>query len=207
MSQQVLADFSYLARTHLAHPSYLRLDGRPVVVLYLVRNYVNVGDLLQRLRRAARAQGVDPFLVADVVFHKLPPAELDWELLGRDFDALTGYNLYDARDPDSLAPERQRQIWRNWWPVASGMGLPLIPVVMPGYDDRARRGSQRPVFPRRDGAFLRASWGAALPMVETRTPLLFLTSFNEWHEGTEIEPSLEHGERYLRLMKELQACH
>ena len=33
--------------------------------------------------------------------------------------------------------------------------------------------------------------------------VLLVTSFNEWHEGTELEPSTEYGEMYLNLTRDL----
>jgi glycoprotein endo-alpha-1,2-mannosidase len=75
--------------------------------------------------------------------------------------------------------------------------LLCAPSVGPGYD--ARRGSGDPrVKPRRGGATYDSMWRAALTAKAERVTI---TSFNEWHEGTQIEPAdvtKRHGRyRYL----------
>jgi hypothetical protein len=63
--------------------------------------------------------------------------------------------------------------------------LLCAPSVGPGYD--ARRGSGDPVVkPRRDGATYDAMWITAIASGADRVTI---TSFNEWHEGTQIEPA------------------
>jgi hypothetical protein len=49
------------------------------------------------------------------------------------------------------------------------------------------------------------SFAVAAPFVDDDQPMLLITSFNEWHEGTELEPSGEYGEKYLDLTRELVA--
>jgi Glycosyltransferase WbsX len=34
-----------------------------------------------------------------------------------------------------------------------------------------------------------------------RPPWILVSTWNEWHEGSEIEPSLEHGHRYLDMTR------
>lgn len=46
----------------------------------------------------------------------------------------------------------------------------------------------------------RASWGVA---TASQPHWVLVTSFNEWHEVSEIEPSVEFGDQYLELTREL----
>jgi hypothetical protein len=89
--------------------------------------------------------------------------------------------------------------------AARAAGLRLIPNVMPGYDDTPLRGAGRATIDRRRGRFYREYWGLASEFVGPDQPFLLVTSFNEWHEGTELEPSAEYGDLYLRLTRELAA--
>ena len=69
--------------------------------------------------------------------------------------------------------------------AAHAHGLLCAPSVGPGYD--ARRGSLDPVVkPRRGGATYDAMWRAAIASGADRVTI---TSYNEWHEGTQIEPA------------------
>ncbi|MFL5955104.1 MAG: alpha-mannosidase [Gaiellaceae bacterium] len=63
--------------------------------------------------------------------------------------------------------------------------LLCAPSVGPGYD--ARRGSGDPIVKRRRaGATYDAMWTTAIASGADRVTI---TSFNEWHEGTQIEPA------------------
>jgi glycoprotein endo-alpha-1,2-mannosidase len=64
-------------------------------------------------------------------------------------------------------------------------GLLCAPSVGPGYDARRGSGDLR-VKPRRNGATYDAMWGN---LVSSGADGVTITSFNEWHEGTQIEPA------------------
>jgi glycoprotein endo-alpha-1,2-mannosidase len=88
-------------------------------------------------------------------------------------------------------------MFRRLCDEAHALHLLCAPSVGPGYD--ARRGSGDPaVKPRRGGATYDAMWRAAIASGADRVTI---TSFNEWHEGTQIEPAApprRHGRyRYL----------
>jgi hypothetical protein len=71
---------------------------------------------------------------------------------------------------------------------AHALRLLCAPSVGPGYD--GRRAGEPPVRrSRRNGATYDALWAAAL---RARPDVISVTSFNEWGEGTQIEPAAHH---------------
>ncbi len=78
------------------------------------------------------------------------------------------------------------------WPAMARFArkhkLLFIPSVGPGYDDtRIRPWNTKNQRDREKGAYYDRMWAAALGC---RTEFVSITSFNEWHEGTQIEPSV-----------------
>mmetsp|Transcript_6714 Transcript_6714/g.8964 ORF Transcript_6714/g.8964 Transcript_6714/m.8964 type:complete len:106 (+) Transcript_6714:508-825(+) len=63
----------------------------------------------------------------------------------------------------------------------------FIPSVGPGYDDTMIRPWNRHNFKsRRNGQYYEKMFSSA---VSIAPPIISITSFNEWHEGTQIEPA------------------
>ncbi len=70
--------------------------------------------------------------------------------------------------------------------------------MIPGYDDTKIRTPGLAVE-RFDGELYRIQWEQA---IVADPHWVLITSFNEWHEGSEIEPSVEYGSKYLDLTAE-----
>ncbi|MGE5690623.1 MAG: alpha-mannosidase [Pseudomonadota bacterium] len=68
---------------------------------------------------------------------------------------------------------------------ARKLKLLCAPSVGPGYDARRAVGDMR-VRPRRNGRTYDGMWGSAL---RARADMVTITSYNEWHEGSQIEPA------------------
>jgi hypothetical protein len=80
--------------------------------------------------------------------------------------------------------------------AAAGIGKISTVTVIPGYDDRTLGlPSPRPVTDRWGGGVYEALWAAALVAAPD---YVLITSWNEWHEGSEIEPSVEYGATILK---------
>jgi hypothetical protein len=177
----VARDLEALLDRHGGEPGLLRVGGRPVVFVYGARTLRPGGWEVVR-RRLARS-GRDVYLVGD----SRHPRWLS------HFDALHVYTptRFLTR---GVALEAA---YREWQASASRAGIPFFPAVTPGYDDRRIRVPGTRV-PRDGGATYDATWQAALAI---RPPWVLITSWNEWHEGTEIEESLEHGRLYLDVTR------
>ncbi|HET7127900.1 MAG TPA: hypothetical protein VFJ93_02350 [Gaiellaceae bacterium] len=79
---------------------------------------------------------------------------------------------------------------------AHAMHLLCAPSVGPGYD--ARRGSgDTAIKPRRRGQTYDSMWRAA---ISSGADSVTITSFNEWHEGTQIEPAIPRRRAHYRYL-------
>ena len=208
--QAFLEDMAHLADTYFDHPSYLRVAGRPVVVLYLTR--VLVGDVagaMADVRAMWRERGHDPFVVADEVFWNVtadrrPPSFISTPQRGRIrlFDAVTAYNPYESerRDHAGYGAETSFVADVNGlydrYHAATGGEVPIIPGVLPGYNDRGVRPRLgHHVIPRAwerggsEGSFLAEMLRrVADRWLDPRAPMVMVTSWNEWNEDTGVEP-------------------
>ncbi|HEV2583771.1 MAG TPA: glycoside hydrolase family 99-like domain-containing protein [Ktedonobacteraceae bacterium] len=73
--------------------------------------------------------------------------------------------------------------------------------VLPGYNDTRVPGRQGTyVVPRNNGATYRESWNGA---VASNPDWITITSYNEWFEGSMLEPSVTYGNLYIDLTGQL----
>ena len=62
------------AKDYFHNRSYLRIDGRPVVFLYLTRTLTgDVAGMIQGARTVLKRLGYDPFFIGDEVYWRVTP--------------------------------------------------------------------------------------------------------------------------------------
>jgi len=191
---RLVSDFDYMARTYFSLPGYYRIDGRPVVILYASRIFEGpFADAIHEIRaHLEAAYGIDPYLIGDEVDWDDPPDPARIAL----FDAITGYALYSRTQPATMIGadflDRVSQRVEQFHRIAAKEGVAFIPDATPGYDDLGERLAEaHHVLPRTVGAtsLLEETLSLAAPLVDPSLDLLAVTSFNEWNEDTEIEPT------------------
>lgn len=78
--------------------------------------------------------------------------------------------------------------WKEMQEWATRNKKLFIPSVGPGYiDTRIRPWNNSTTRDREYGKYYDRMWNEAL---QCKVPFISITSFNEWHEGTQIEPSI-----------------
>ncbi|MET0237038.1 MAG: discoidin domain-containing protein [Kibdelosporangium sp.] len=92
--------------------------------------------------------------------------------------------------------------WKNASDFCKANGLVWAPSIAPGYiDDRAVPGNTTPTVNRDNGAMYDRQWNNALSPATGGAPTwVSVTSFNEWHEGSILEPARSNppaGQGYL----------
>ncbi|MEZ4833238.1 MAG: endo-1,3-alpha-glucanase family glycosylhydrolase [Caldilineaceae bacterium] len=168
---------------HAGHPAYLRVDGKPVVFFWRtqqrgVDTWRSIRDQVDPWRNAIWiADGVDTSYLAVFDGHHLysntwnPPSDLNTT------------NQKFARLVDQA---RQAYGVYKYW----------VSTVMPGYNDTRTGRSNAFARDREGGAYYARSWQAA---IGSAPDWVIITSFNEWPEGSYIEPSVAYGDLYLNL--------
>lgn len=193
----LIPDFRHLADNVFSDPNYMRIDGRPVVVMYLSRVYFDDATgaaALTSLRNTIQAEyGYDPYIIGDHLFNNVAagPANVD---------AITSFDVYGQVFKDGVVNQAKinqlNNIYSNAQAVANNAGVDFVPGVAPGYNDKAVRAGNLPAaryFPGEEfGSVFEAMLNdAALPNTDADiNDLILVNSFNEWHEDTQIEASV-----------------
>ncbi len=190
---------SYALSTHGSHPAYMRVDGKPVIVLWASDTIP--AATWQGIFAKVRVRGFDAVYIAMTAG--------DWPATD-SLETADGWHYYNilfviqAADevPSILAPSyaRVRRTVHNY-PLLTPAATPRIwaATAQPGYDDHLIPGRANPVLDRDNGALYRATLDAA---INSNPDWIFLTSWNEWWEHTHIEPSVNHGNTYLQITRE-----
>ncbi len=186
-------DFDYLNRTYFSDPRYLRIRGKPVVEIYLARALPK--SVLEAIYGYRMKYGF--YLLGDLVYWQNPSEASKV----RYFDGVTSYNMHTSV-PGILNDfeGRLREKYGEWLRYLRALGVDFIPSAIPGFDDRAVRSGNLPL-PRSVERF-KEQLMMALDYSWPRK-IIMITSFNEWHEYTSIEPSVEYGMKYLEAVREV----
>jgi hypothetical protein len=174
---------------YAGRPAYLRFQGKPVVFFY------NVARLPVATWQQIRSQ-VDPDHAAI------------WIAEGTDLryqQVFDGHHLYSITwatggSPSGILPKWGDKVRR--YNTQHGTTKLWVATVMPGYDDRGVRPKGGFARSREGGEYYRQCWQAAL---DSQPDWVIVNSFNEWMEGTQIEPGRAYGTAYLDQTREWAA--
>lgn len=197
---QLVDDVEYLSETYFNHPNYRHIDGRPVIYLYI--SGVFEGDIEAAYQRMRDAAPDGLYIISDLIRHG-PPLDRHMDVLTAS-DAVTPYTMYT---PDESRHEdfanNVTDVYDDWMEPISKHDTEFIPVVMPGYDDTELKHVSRDNPPlEASPELLRDLCQGAKPYATDGANSIFITSFNEWYEDTQVEPSERFGTDYLEVVQD-----
>lgn len=166
-----------------SHGAFARVNGKPI--LFFWRQQVRSVDEWAEIRNAVDPNH-DQIWIAEGV-------NIAYQ---RVFDGHHLYSIAWSPDVNYTLNDWSKRVRR------AGADKLWVATVMPGYDDTRTTRPDKFARSREDGNFYRSTWNAA---IQSRPDMVLITSFNEWVEGSQIEPSATYGNFYLDLTREYAA--
>lgn len=194
---------------YLRDPRYLRIDGKPVLLVYRTGLMPDPRATAVRWRTWCRENGIGELHLACVhSFDQVDPRSIG-------FDAAVEFPPNLSAAPD--IGERQKLVnpaysgevldWRGLaseWARRSPLPYPAHPAVNCGWDNEPRRPGRGRTFlyssPRRYRDWLEATIVSRLPRRD-ENDLVFINAWNEWAEGATLEPDLRLGHAWLEATR------
>lgn len=222
----------HVIKSYFPHPSYWRIDGRPYFSFYeLTKLMDGFGSVeatrkaLDKFRAKTVAAGLPGLHLNAVVWGRpiLPgekqpadPAQLVKDL---GFDSVTSYVwIHHVALPKIQTDyDEARDAYFDYWNRAEKMfGVPYFPNVTMGWDSSPRAhqedefGNFGYPFTNTIGGNTPERFRAALEMTRRRLlarttgPRIFnINCWNEWTEGSYLEPDTIHGMKYLEAVRDV----
>ncbi|MFZ5491986.1 MAG: glycoside hydrolase family 99-like domain-containing protein [Pseudomonadota bacterium] len=190
----------------LKDPRYIRIDGRPLLIVYRPGLLPDAAATARRWRHAAAEAGLPGLYIASAATFGFE----DYEGIG--YDGLVQFPPHNIAAPEITA--RQTLLNRDFAghvydydafrqnAVSRLNGKRhMFPCVMMGWDNEARKPGRGHIFagctPARYKNWLSQSFDFVLANNAKTERLVFVNAWNEWAEGTYLEPDRRYGYAYL----------
>ena len=199
------------ASRYLRHDRYIRIDGRPLLIVYRPSLLPAAAETAARWRDWCREHGIGEIHLAYTQsFDVVDPAQIGFDSAIEFPPNLTGVPDVAATMP-GLDPDFRGSI-HDWsvFPARSDRyaepSYPLFRTVNPGWDNTARRGAAATVWVGSSPAGYRRWLANAIADTERRIAdpdrrLVFVNAWNEWAEGAHLEPDRKYGFAWLEATR------
>ena len=216
------AHFDYLIKA-FQDPRYIQVDGKPMFIIYRAASIPCLTEMLAYWGELALAHGLAGihFVMMNTVFNDPASragfdAELDFEpmhTIGHDLQgaqryfrslSIRGRRILNRLFPARKQPEDQISYRAIWQRILS---RPLRQGCYAGafvdWDNTPRKAERGLVM---HGAspesFSRYFTKQYQRCCQQNVPFIFINAWNEWAEGTYLEPDSQHGHGYLEAVKQ-----
>jgi lipopolysaccharide biosynthesis protein len=238
--REVLVEQTYSERDDVAHarwlagafadPRYIRVHGRPMLVVYKPRALPDARRTTDTFRGVCTRLGLpDPFLVGiDAHSYGTDMRDLGFDMTEHHEPQL-GVLAPDVFDDSPLRSKLKRNLKRgipsaalkiySYAEATEAMArvrpdFPHFPCCFVGWDNTARRGRHAIVMVHSTPELFRGQLGLMAKSVlhkPREERVVFINAWNEWAEGMYLEPDMKRGHAYLesvaRVLEEVEGPH
>lgn len=206
---------------YFSHPSYYKIDGKPVYMLFNIPNFVRGLGGVEEAKKALeyfREQTVKagfPGLELQVMYNgKEAARKVEGDITVLDvinsgcFDSATWYQFFDFVQMNRAYPEILEEIKGIYGRMKDDLKIPFYPHVSVGWDSNPRYNNfHNDVCFDNTPANVQKAFEFAKEWIDThpnlKAPLISVNSWNEWTEGSYLEPDDLYGYGYLEAIKKV----
>ena len=201
---------------YLRHPDYIRIDGRPLLLVYRVDLLPDPLGTADVWRSYCQREGIgDPYLVYMGTFDQgvgknmNPPAQVGFdaalEFPPHPFASELIVPPGPLTNPHFQGTVHDYQSAALEFLTANVPGFTRFRGVMPGWDNTPRRQDEGTIYhgssPGAYQAWLEAALDFTREQCVGEERIVFLNAWNEWAEGAALEPDQRHGHGYLEATR------
>lgn len=213
-----------LIEKYFKHPSYYKIDGKPVFMIY------DVANLMRGLGGAEATRNALDWFRKQAIKAGLPGLHLQMTMWGErnfnlsgvdgdaavttreivkilDFDSMTHYQFCHFVDIDRDYNEIMDDVIVEWKRIDTVYDIPYFPHISIGWDNNPRFKEFRPGIVKNNTpenvqkAFEKAKEYADCH--PNQPPLITINSWNEWTETSYLEPDDLYGYGYLDAVRNI----
>ena len=209
---------------YFSHPSYYKIDGKPVYMLYDAMNFVKglggVNEALDAIEffRNETVKAGFPGLELHISItgprHRARPVYGDTDMLAfvnmAGFDGATHYNFVHFAPMNRSYTEILEDVKKEWKCVEETVRSQLYPHVSLGWDNTLRfNPGELKEWRCYDNTpeNVQKGFELAKEYIDThpdiKAPLITVNSWNEWTEGSYLHPDDLNGYGYLEAIKKV----
>ena len=183
----------------LKHKDYIRIEDKPLLIIYRSEILDRPSATVLNLRKRARELGLgELFLVMAQTFGKTDPREAG-------FDAAVEFPPHNLVAVDDLGLVRNKNFKGKIYDYRSAVvnsclkqetPYVVFPTVMPGWDNTPRRLNNSNIYAHNNIESFRFWMREKINALEASSlnpdkRILFINAWNEWAEGSQIEPDVK----------------
>lgn len=202
---------------------YIRIDGKPIFVIYQPLHIPNVEHFVNLWRKLAEENGLTGIHFVGLAQGWYKNYE---EIATKGFDAMTFENMWNAQTEvrggyfqimlrhkmaswfPKIAPldkYKYEDVMKHWF-TEFDKHETCYPTILPCWDRSPRSGRRAIIYTGSTPKLFKKHVEEALEKIKNKQPehrVIFLKSWNEWAEGNYMEPDLKYGHGYLDALREV----
>ena len=196
---------------YFRHPNYIRVDDRPLLLIYRISLLPDARSTISRWRERCRNEGIGEIYLTLAETFELGLANDDPAIYGCDAAVEFPPHVTIGRPVKvRKIAEHEGAVFDYREIVRNDLAKPSPPYtrfrcIMPGWDNTARTKSRAHIFHHIDPEMYRTWLQCVIEQTCERyfgdERLVFVNAWNEWGEGAYLEPDHRYGHAYLRATR------